>query len=249
VIINQKMARVHWPTEDPLGRRLKIGGIASNNPWFTIVGIVGDLRQMGLDAPAEPEMYFSADQLGGSGPFNWPQYIVVRTRGDPLALSADLRSAVWAADRHQPISNIRSMSQVFDAELLNRNTQLMLVGAFAALALVIAAIGLYGVLSYTVAQQIPEIGVRMALGARRSTVVVEVVRGALALTAAGVGLGLIAAFAVTRMLTAWLFTVSPTDPATFAATGLLLAVVALLASSVPAFRAASVDPSSVLRAE
>jgi putative ABC transport system permease protein len=141
------------------------------------------------------------------------------------------------------------MGQVFDTELLNRNTQMTLVGAFAALAVLMASIGLYGVLSYAVTQQTPEIGVRMALGAQRTTVIVAVVRGALVLAAAGIVLGLAAALALTRFLTSSLFGVSPADPATFAATALLLGVIAVLASSVPAIRGASVDPSSVLRAE
>jgi putative ABC transport system permease protein len=247
VIINQKMVRMHWPSEDPIGRRIKIG--AGDNPWFTIVGVVGDMRQMGLDAPAEPEMYLSLTQSGVSAPFFWPQHLVVRTQGDPLALSTVVRRAVLDVDPDEPVSNVRSMDQVFDAELLNRNTQMTLIGAFAVLALLMAAVGLYGVLSYTVAQRTPEIGLRMALGAQRSTVTLEIVRGALVLAALGLALGLAGAFALTRLLTSWLFSVSPADPATFAATALLVAIVSLLASYVPARRAASVDPLSVLRAE
>jgi hypothetical protein len=140
VIINQKMAGMHWPGEDPVGRRIKIGAADGGNPWFTIVGVVGDMRQMGLDAPAEPEMYFSLNQSGVSAPFFWPQYLVVRTTGEPLALSAAVRRAVWDVDPDEPVSNIRSMGQVFDTELLNRNTQMTLVGAFAALALLMASI-------------------------------------------------------------------------------------------------------------
>jgi len=144
---------------------------------------------------------------------------------------------------------VRSMDQVFDAELLNRNTQMTLVSALAALALLMAAVGLYGVLSYTVAQRTPEIGVRMALGAQASTVVLEVVRSALFLAASGMVLGVGSAFALTRLLTSWLFNISPADPATFAASALLLGVMALLASYIPAHRSARIDPVSVLRAE
>jgi putative ABC transport system permease protein len=249
VIINQKMASMHWSTEDPLGRRIKIGAVNSGNPWFTIVGVVGDIRQTALDVPPEPEMYLSLNQAALSAPFFWPQYLVVRTKGDPLALSASVRRAVWDVDPDEPVSNIRSMEQVIDADLMNRNTQMTLVGAFAALALLMAAVGLYGVLSYTVAQRTPEIGVRMALGAQRTTVIIEVLRGALLLATVGILLGLAGAFALTRLLTSWLFTISPADPATYAGTALLLAVMALLASFIPAFRSANVDPSSVLRAE
>jgi putative ABC transport system permease protein len=141
------------------------------------------------------------------------------------------------------------MSQVFDAELLDRNTQLTLIAAFALLTLLIASVGLYAVLSYSVAQQLREIGVRMALGARRISVVAGVVRSAATLTAVGVILGLAVAFAGTRLLAAWLFDVRATDPATFAGTALLLTVTSLIATAMPAFRGASVDPGSVLRAE
>ena len=248
VIINQKLAGMHWPGEDPVGHRIRLGAIDSN-PWLTIVGVVGDMRQFGLDRPAEPEMYLSLNQSGDSAPFFWPQYLVVRTNADPLALSSSVRSAVWDVDPDEPVSSVRSMDQVFDAELLNRNTQMTLVSALAALALLMAAVGLYGVLSYTVAQRTPEIGVRMALGAQASTVVLEVVRSALFLAASGMVLGVGSAFALTRLLTSWLFNISPADPATFAAGALLLGVMALLASYIPAHRSARIDPVSVLRAE
>jgi predicted permease len=249
VIINQKMAGMHWPGENPIGRRIRIGGINSSNPWLTIVGVIGDIRQLALDRPAEPEMYLALNQLGSNAPFFWAQYLVVRTTGDPLALSSSVRRAVWNVDPDEPVSSMRSMDQIFDAELLNRNTQMTLLSAFAALALLMAAVGLYGVLSYTVAQRTPEIGVRMALGAPRSVVVMEVVRSALVLAGFGVVLGLGVAVALSRLLTSWLFSVSPGDPTTFAAAALLLGVMTLLASYVPARRSASVDPASVLRAE
>jgi putative ABC transport system permease protein len=207
------------------------------------------MRQMGLDTPAEPEMYFSMDQMVVNSPLLWPQHLVVRTKGDPLALSASVRRAVWDVDPDQPVSSIRSMDEIFDAELLNRNTQMTLFSAFAALALVLASVGLYGVLSYTVAQRTSEIGLRMALGAQRATVVGEVVRKGLLLVALGFMLGLAGAFALTRLLTSFLFGIQPTDPATVAAVSALLLFVAILASYIPARRAASVDPVSALRAE
>jgi putative ABC transport system permease protein len=248
-IINAKLAQQHFPNEDPIGHRVKVGLANSPNPWLTIVGVVGDMRQMGIDTAAEPEIYFAANQTAINAPFFWPQHLVIRTTGDPLALSAAVRQAVWAVDPDEPVSRIRSMDQVFDTELLNRNTQLTLVGAFAVLALLIASLGLYALLSYGVTQQLREIGVRMALGARRATVVVDIVRHALSLTALGVVCGLAAAFAATRLLTAWLFDVGATDPLTFAGAAALLAIVAVIATAVPAFRGASVDPSAVLRAE
>jgi len=250
IIINEKMAAMHWPGEDPVGRRFGFPtGVSDSTPWFTIVGVVADMRQMDLDRPAEPEMYFSMDQVVLNFPFLWPQHLVVRTKGDPLALSASVRRAVWDVDPDEPVSSIRSMDQIFDAELLNRNTQMTLFGAFAALALVLASVGLYGVLSYTVAQRTSEIGVRMALGAQRVNVVGEVLRKGLLLAVLGVLLGLGGAFALTRLLTSFLFSVQPTDPETFAAVSGLLLLVATAASFVPALRAANVDPVSALRSE
>lgn len=248
-IVNEKFARQHFRDEDPVGRRIKIGNPTGPNPWLTIVGVVGDMRQFGIDTAAEQEVYFASNQSVVNAPFFWPQQLVIRTSGDPLALAAAVRQAVWAVDADEPVSRIRSMSQVFDAELLNRNTQLTLIGTFALVTLLIASVGLYAVLSYSVAQQLREIGVRMALGARRISVVTGVVRDGFFLTAVGVALGLTAAFAGTRLLAAWLFEVGTADPITFAGTALLLAAVALVATALPALRGASVDPSVVLRSE
>jgi len=249
VIINAKLAKLHFPDRDPIGRRLKVGLATGPNPWLTIVGVVGDMRQMGIDTAAEPELYFAANQTAMNSPFFWPQRLVIRSTGDPLALATAVRRAVWAVDADQPVSRIRSMSQVFDEELSNRSTQLTLIAAFALLTLLIASVGLYAVLSYSVAQQLREIGVRMALGARRVSVVIGVLREGFVLTAIGVVLGLAAAFAGTRLLAAWLYEVGATDPITFAATALMLGVVAVAATALPAFRGASVNPSAVLRSE
>ena len=249
VIINEAMVRLHWPDGDPIGERLKIGNSQTEAPWFTIVGVVGNVRQMGLDVPAEPEMYFSFNQLPFDAPFLWPRHLVVRTEGQPMALADAVRNAVWEADPNQPVSSVRSMSEIFDAELANRNTQLTLVGGFAVLALLVASVGLYGVLSYTVAQRTSEIGLRMALGAERGNVVGSVLRGALLLAALGIVLGIAFAFGLTRLLSSFLFGVSPTDPATFAAVSAVLLLVTGLASYLPARRAASVDPVTALRTE
>jgi predicted permease len=247
VIVNEKFATAHWPNQDPVGRRTRIP--VPGAAWLTVVGVVGNVRQTGLDTPVEPEVYFSANQITVDVSFLWPQHLVVRSTGDPLALAAAVRQAVSDADRDQPVSSMRSMEQLFAADVLDRNTQMTLVAVFAALAFVMAAVGLYGVLSYTVTRRLPEIGVRMALGAQRGTVVMEIVRGAMVLSVSGIVLGAAGAFAATRLLTSSLFSVSRADPATFAATGILVLVMSLAASAMPAFRGAGVDPSVTLRAE
>jgi putative ABC transport system permease protein len=249
VVINQAMARLHWGARDPIGRRLKLGQARSASPWCAIVGVVGDVRQMGLEVPAEPEVYFSLDQPTGATPFFWPQHLVVRAEGDARVLVPALRRAVSGVDPDQPVSHVRSMGEILDGELLNRNTQLTLVGAFAALALLLASVGLFGVLSYEVAQRTPEIGVRMALGARRADVIGSFLARGLLLVLVGIALGLAGAQALARALASLLFGVGPADPATFAAVSALVLVVALLATWVPARRAAGIDPVSALRTE
>ena len=244
-VINQTMARIHWPDEDPLGQRFRFG--MGGDALFTVVGVVGDVRQSGLDVPAAPEVYVPLDQA--VFPFLWPNNLVVRTDGDPLALAAAVRAAVWQVDPNQPVSNVRAMTEVLDAELANRNTQLTLIGVFAVLALVLAAVGLYGTLSYTVSQSTSEIGLRMALGAEERTVVGSVLGSALATALLGIGIGLVAAYALTRTIASFLYDVSPTDPATAAAVAGVLLVVAAVAAFVPARRAACVDPMTALRAE
>jgi putative ABC transport system permease protein len=248
VVINQSLALTQWPDEDPLGRRLSLGAGADGGPFATVVGVVGDMRQMGLDVPADPELYLPLDQVGAAT-FMGPRQLVVRTTGDPLALAPAVRRAVWAVDPAQPVSSVRAMSEVVDAELGNRNTQLALTGAFALIAVVLAAVGLYGVLSYTVSQSTNEIGLRMALGAEPRRVVATVVRSALGTAVLGIGIGLIAALLLTSTLESFLYGVSSTDPVTVAAVAGVLLLVAGFAALVPALRAASVNPMTALRAE
>jgi putative ABC transport system permease protein len=245
-VINEAMARRHWPDQDPLGQRFSIG--APDGGPMTVVGVVADVRQMGLDVPADAEFFIPLDQTGVM-PFMWPRQMVVRTTGDPLALAPALRRAVWSIDPTQPVSSIRAMREVLDAELASRDMQLTLTGAFAALALLLAAVGLYGTLSYTVSQTTNEIGLRMALGAKQKTVVGTVVRSALVTTIVGVGIGLVAASVLTDVIASFLYGVSPTDPVTAAAVAGVLLLVAGLAALVPALRAASVNPMTALRAE
>jgi putative ABC transport system permease protein len=244
-VINQTMARTFWPDADPLGRRFRMG--VGGDTLFTVVGVVGDMKAVGLDVPAVAEAYLSLDQL--VFPFMWPQELVVRSNGDPLVLANAIRQAVREIDADQPIPRVVTMSEVIDSELASRNTQLTLLGSFAVIALLLAAVGLYGVLSYTVSQTTPEIGLRMALGAKQTSVVGAVVRSALGSALLGIGVGLVAAFALTRVIASFLYDVSPTDPATAIAVALVLLLVAGLAAFLPARRAASINPVVALRAE
>jgi predicted permease len=247
-VINQRMAQVHWRGEDPIGHRIGFG-VPPNIRWSTIVGIVADVRQMGLDVDPEPEVYFPAPQMANAGVFLWPQNLVVRTVGAPSSVAAAVRQAVWSVDPNQPVANVRSMDEVFDAELSARNTQLTLVGVFAILALAIAVVGLYGLLAYGVTQRLRDIGVRMALGANRGRVVADIARRSMTLVGLALAAGLLGALAVTRLLTAWLFQVSATDPVTFGGVAIVLLAAALAACVIPAVRAASVDPAVVLRGD
>jgi putative ABC transport system permease protein len=244
-VINESMARHFWPHEDPLGRRFSVG-LPDGGP-MTVVGVVADMQQIGLDVPAEAAWFMPLDQV--TTPFMWPRQLVVRTDGDPLALAPAVRRAIWDVDPNQPVSSLRALSEVLDSELDNRDTQLTLIGAFALVALVLAAVGLYGVLSYTVSQDTSEIGLRMALGAEQRTVIGSVVRTALGTAAVGIVVGLIAALILTETVASLLYGVSPTDPTTVVAVAGVLFVVAALAAFIPARRAASINPVTALRAE
>ncbi len=249
IIINDSMAKRYWRDRDPIGQRIKIGGPQADTPWLTVIGVVGDTHQMGLDIAPEPEFFTSAAQDLMSSPFFWPGYLLVRAQTDPLALATAVRRAVWDIDANQPVASTRTMQDVLDGDVASRNTQLTLVGAFAALALLLVSVGLYGVLSYTIAQRTAEIGLRMALGAQTGNVVSGVLRAAFKLAAIGVVLGVAGAFGVTRLLSRFLFGVSPMDPATLAGVAFVLVAVTIAASVLPALRAARVDPMAALRSD
>ena len=248
VVVNELFAARHWPDRDPIGRRIRFG-TGDRAPWLTVVGVVGNVRHMALDMPVEPEVYIPAGQVAVDATFFWPQHLVVRSSGNTAALAASIRRAVADVDPNEPVSNIRWMNDVFDSELLNRNTQMTLVAIFAGLALLMASIGLYGVLSYAVAQRVPEIGVRMALGAEPRGVAGMIVRHGGVVALVGIALGLAAALAGSRLIESLLYGVSSRDPVIFASAAVALLCVALLACWLPARRAAAVDPLIALRAE
>jgi predicted permease len=245
VLINQRTARRFFPDEDPIGQQIRVGVRLARDARGdnkTIVGVVGDVKYGSLDAETPPEIYLPyAQQV-------LDEYTVaVRTSGDPLAFAPALRRTVAAIDRELPVAAIAPMTAVVGASVAERRFTMLLLTAFAVVAVALAAIGIYGVLAYLVGQRTQEIGVRLAIGATPGNVVRLFVREGAALTLAGVGCGLAGAFAVTRALSTLLFGVTTTDPATFAAVAGSLALVALLASYVPARRAARVDPMTALR--
>jgi predicted permease len=247
-IINETMARQYWPQQSPLDKRFKIGSPDSPSPWVTIVGVVSDVRQMTPDAPAKAEMYIPYWQAGR---YTWftPRDLVIRTSVAPTSLVPSIRQAVHAVDPDQPLSNIHTMDEVLGEETAQRRVGMILLSAFAALALLLAALGIYGMLSYFVVQHISELGVRMALGAQRSDVLRLVIGKGMKLALFGVGLGLLGALALTRLMKSLLFGVSALDPLTFAGVAGLLMFVALLACYLPARRATKVDPMVALRYE
>lgn len=247
-IINETMARQYWPGENPLGKRFKLSAPDSPDPWITIVGVVADVRQMNMDAPAKAEMYFPYWQAP-QDTFFPPRDLVIRTTVAPMSIVPAVRQAVHEVDPYQPISNIRTMDEVLGRETAQRRVEMILLTAFAALALLLSALGIYGVLSYFVVEHTPEIGVRMALGAQAGDVLRLVLGKGMKLALIGVIIGLLGAFALTRLIESLLFEVKATDPLTFILIALLLTVIALLACLIPARRAMKVDPMVALRYE
>jgi putative ABC transport system permease protein len=248
-IINETMARQYWPDSGALGKRFKIGGPNSPQPWRTIVGIVADVRQMGMDKPVKAEMYFPYKQMASFGGYNSPRDLVFRTSVAPASLAAAVRREIHAVDPSLPVSNVQTMDEILGEETAPRELGMMLLTAFSGLALLLSALGIYGVLSYFVAQHTPEIGVQMALGAQSGNILGVVLKKGVVLAVAGVGIGWVGAFGVTRLMQSLLFEVSATDPLTFAAVAAVLILVALLASYQPARRAMKVDPIVALRYE
>lgn len=245
VVISETTAERLWPGEDPLGKRIKPGALDSPGSWMEVVGVVNDVRQFDLTTEPRLQMYLPYVQ------FEWfvPRQLVIKTDVEPSSLAAAVRSAIWGVDKEQPVSDVRTMEMVLSESIARQRFSTMLLGVFAAVALALAAIGIYGVMSYAVAHRTREIGIRMALGAPAGSVLRLVVGQGLKLVLAGVLLGLLGSFLLTRLMSSLLFGVSPTDPLTLATISLVLVVVALLASYIPARRAAKVDPLIALRSQ
>jgi putative ABC transport system permease protein len=253
VIVNEWMARRHWPGEDPIGRRITFDDLDKDPQWITVVGVARDAARSDWAAPPEEEMYLPLLQSKGYLESPAPHYtyvtVVARTRSEPAALVPALREAVRSADRSVTLSEVQTMDEVVTRSTASPRFYLLLLGSFAAVALALAAIGIYGVMSYSVARRNTEIGIRMALGARRGDVLRLVMGEAVGVVAIGGSIGLAVALLLTRLMAGLLYGVDAADPVTFAAVGAVLTIVALVATYVPARRATRVDPLSALRAE
>jgi putative ABC transport system permease protein len=258
VIVNEYTARIHWPGENPIGRRISIDDPARKPDWFTVVGVVKDVRQAEWTEAVTEEMYFPYHERHGDGKEqstaegllnSTNMTLVVRAPSGAAGLTNAVEGIVRSIDRDVPISDVITMRQAIAEQISEPRFYVLLLGVFAAIAVTLAAVGIYGVLSYAVARRTHEIGVRLALGAGRTEVFRLVVTQGMRLAALGGVVGLAAALALTRFLRRMLYGIQPTDPASFALVTFILAAIALAACWIPARRAARVDPMSALRTE
>ncbi len=243
-IVDTTMAQTAWPGEDAIGKHLKIIMGNGNDPWLTVVGIVSHTKNYGVDQPSRVEAYFPFDQF----PLNFGEF-VVRTAGNPASLDTAIRAAAHSVDPNVPLSPIRTVDEIVSENVAPRRLSVTLLSVFAALALALAAIGIYGVMSYTVTQRNREIGIRIALGAQSKDVLGIIIGGGVKLLAAGLAIGLVSSFFLTRLVESLLFEVKAMDVMTFATLPAILALVALAACYIPARRAMRVDPIIALRDE
>ena len=243
IIVNETMAQKYWPGADPIGKRVRFNAPLSKAPWMQVVGVVQDVKH-NLQTPVTADYYLPHAQDSWSS-----MVLVARTKGDPLSVASDMRQQVWALDKDQPVYDVRTMEEVraFSVSLYSFSAGSL--GVFAAIALLLAAIGIYGVMSYAVMQRTQEIGIRMALGARAADVLKLVVKNGMLLALLGIAAGLAGAFALTRLLRSLLFGITPTDALTFGVVTFGLLLIALLACYIPARRATKVDPLVALRYE
>jgi len=243
-IIDETMARKYWPGEDPVGKRITFGGDPDNPRWREIVGIVGYVKTKGLEGESRVQYYLPLAQRPVSG-----TYLVVRTTGDPTSLAAAVRGVIGTLDKDLPVYKVTTMERLVADSMARQRFSMFLLGSFAAVALLLATVGLYGVMAYMVTQRTKEIGIRLALGAQTRDVLKLVIGQGMVLSLIGVGIGLVAAFALTRLMESLLFGVSATDPSVFVIISLTLVGVGLLACYIPARRATKVDPMIALRYE
>ncbi len=259
VVINERAAHAYWPGEDPIGKRIAIGGGEQSGPpnWLTVIGVVADAKQMDWAQEPDPEVYLAAlqhrDFLGESGDPIAPHMtyitLVARTSGNPADLASDIKRAVWSFDRNLPVSAVLTMERVVADATAQPRFEVLLLGVFAAIALLLAAVGIYGVMNYAVSRRTREIGIRMSLGASRTAVLRMVVQQAAVQALAGSVAGLVGALLLGRLMANMLYGVRPTDPVTFGAVAMVLALAALFATYVPARKASRIEPMVALRNE
>ena len=246
VVVNQAMVNRYWSNQDPVGKRIKIGSLDSKSPWFTVKGVVKNSAQASLDREVRPEIYFALGQMAGR---YRRMNLAVRTSVDPKTTIAAIQAAIREIDKDQPVYQVQTIDELIGESIATRRFALTILILFAVLALVLALSGIYGVISYSVSQRTQEIGIRMALGAQGADVLRLVLGQFMRMTLVGVVIGLVAAYALTRLMTSLLFGVTPTDAATFILVSISLSLVALLACLIPARRATRVDPLVALRYE
>jgi predicted permease len=243
-LVDDAMARELWPNQSPLGKRIKPAGVDASGPWMTVVGVVGRIKQDALDSDPRIALYFSHTQYPAR-----TMNVVIRSSVAPAPLIAETKRVIRELDPDLPLYNVRTMSQRVDESLSRRRFTMLMLSLFAGLALALAATGIYGVIAYLVSQGTREIGIRLALGATRGHILRLVIRQGLSLAIVGISLGVVGAFLFARVMESLLFGISSRDAATFSAIALTLLAVALLASYIPARRAAQVDPMVSLRCE
>jgi len=247
IIISQEFARQYFPNEDPIGKRIQPGISTYENDESTmreIVGVVGDIRNRTLNTPPKPAYYLPQSQI----PFN-QMTVVVKTTTEPHSLVSAVTKEVAAVDKDLPLFNVKTMDEYLSASVATPRFNTTLISIFALVALILTIVGLYGVMSYSVAQRTNEIGIRLALGAQTRDVILLIVKQGLRLILVGLAFGLLGAFALTRVIANLLFGVTAKDPVTFVAVAFVLGVVGLVACYIPALRATRVDPMEALRCE
>jgi putative ABC transport system permease protein len=242
-MIDDEFVHKYFRDQDPIGKRITFDARAKEPKWITIVGVVGHAMHEGLDAKPRIQLYLAYAQTPDI-PF---MSVAVRTTGEPLLMARPVRDAIHSVDKDMPMSNVKSMDDLLESSLGQRRLSMILLGAFSAIALLLASIGIYGVLAYSVTQRSRELGIRMALGAARGRVLRLVIGQGMTLVAIGIVIGLVGAYALMRLLASQLYAITPTDPGTFLGVSLLLGAIALLATLVPALRATRVDPVVALR--